>query len=798
MIAPHVSFADRRLHVLVVDDSEEDFATVVQQLRAAGYNVVAERVGDVVAFATALERPWELVLTESKLAGDTLAALTARELDAPCIVVAALADEAVVVEALHAGAADFVAKTRLDQLAVAVERAFAFAAERRKRVHAERELRLSEARYRTGFEVAPEALLTYDYVAMRIVDANPAAVALFGYSYDELRALAVGGLSAPVQSGKPAAEAIREIQQHVLNTAHTGGPFDWTYVTKSGTEVPCEIRMVQLPSADQTHTRLSILDLRPRQRVEELRRKAVELEGDNQRIAEANRLKSEFLANMSHELRTPLNAIIGFAELLHDGHVTTAAPQHHEFLGDILSSGRHLLQLINDLLDLAKVEAGKLELRPEPLDPGRVIRDVVAAQRPAATAKRLQITVDVDAELGTVHVDPARLRQVAWNLIGNAIKFTPEGGAIGVTVARETGDDSRAEFCFAVADTGPGIAAADLTRLFVEFEQLETGLAKRHQGTGLGLALVKRLVEAQGGTVGVTSAPSKGSTFYVTLPCAGRAVAPPARPLPDPVGAPMVLVIEAADGGPVAAALEHAGFAIDVATTGAAALAAARARGYAAIAIASPGRRGEEGPAGVRSDVGSGVPDMSVVQLAAAFRRRPETRDLPLVVVAVVAAELGADALGALDGYAVITSPLDAARLAAALARAGVRPDRPGGVLVVDDDPNALRLMNAALAQHGIQSITRSTGAAGLDAAARLKPAAIVVDLVMPGMDGHEFLEHLRRLPAHARTPVLVWTVKDLDDGERARLRESAQAIAAKADSPLGVVHQIRALLGGA
>ncbi len=319
--------------------------------------------------------------------------------------------------ALHAGAADASSPSVLGstQLAVAVERAGIRATnERRARVHAERELRLSEARYRTGFEVAPEALLTYDYVGMRVVEANRRAVnrgAVRVHARRAVRDQPVGFLSAPVQAGKPVKQAVAELQAHVLETRYTAGPFEWTYRTKSGEDVPCEIRMVHLPTADHTLTRLSILDLRPRRRVEELRRHAAELEGDNRRIAEANRLKSEFLANMSHELRTPLNAIIGFAELLHDGHVSAAAPQHREFLGDILSSGRHLLQLINDILDLAKVEAGKLELRPEQLDAGKVVRDVVTAQRAAAATKRLHVTVDVDTTLGTVHVDPwARLR----------------------------------------------------------------------------------------------------------------------------------------------------------------------------------------------------------------------------------------------------------------------------------------------------------------------------------------------------------------------------------------------------
>ena len=228
----------------------------------------------------------------------------------------------------------------------------------------------------------------------------------------------------------------------------------------------------------------------------------------------ASRVKSQFLANMSHELRTPLNGIIGFAQLMHDGKVGPVSAEHQEYLGDVLTSARHLLALINDILDLAKVESGSLELRPEPVNPGDLIHEVLNVVGGLATRKRIQLESAVDPALGPLMLDPAKLKQVLYNYVSNAIKFTAEDGRVTLRVMADGADAVR----FAVADTGIGIRAEDLPRLFVEFEQIDPGLAKRHEGTGLGLALTKRLVEAQGGRVGVHSTFGRGSVFFAVLP----------------------------------------------------------------------------------------------------------------------------------------------------------------------------------------------------------------------------------------------------------------------------------------
>ena len=241
-----------------------------------------------------------------------------------------------------------------------------------------------------------------------------------------------------------------------------------------------------------------------------------------QSLQEANRMKSEFLANMSHELRTPLNGIIGFSEFLVDGKPGPLNPKQKEYLGDILNSGRHLLQLINDVLDLAKVEAGKMELNPESFTLTQAIEEVCAVAKPMVLKKHMQISVKIAPELGSVTLDQQKFKQVLYNLVSNAIKFTDDGG--GVEISAEPLGMRR--FKLSVKDNGIGIKPEDIQRLFREFEQLESGASRRYEGTGLGLALTRKIVVLQGGVINVESEVGKGSTFSVVLPLTTEAGQP--------------------------------------------------------------------------------------------------------------------------------------------------------------------------------------------------------------------------------------------------------------------------------
>jgi PAS domain S-box-containing protein len=511
---------------------------------------------------------------------------------------------------------------------------------------------------------------------------------------------------------------------------------------------------------------------------EELQRKNDELEEQYGRIQSANRLKSEFLANMSHELRTPLNGIIGFTELLHDEKVGDVSVEQKEFLADILTSSRHLLQLINDILDLSKVEAGKMEFHPEPVSPATVIEEVCDTLRTLAATKRIVVDVDVDTSLEDVVVDPSKLKQVLYNYLSNALKFTPEGGRIVVRVLPEGTDRFRVE----VQDTGIGITAEDVAKLFNEFQQLDASAAKRYAGTGLGLALTKRIVEAQGGEVGVRSVPGEGSTFIAILPreAAGASrpadVAEPPTAAFTPGGAPLVLIVEdnERDRAWIAETLTQAGYAVDTVATGKAALARAREQAYAAIALDLL------------------LPDMPGQKVLAELRAEGPNRATPVVIVSVLADRNRGIGFKVHD---ILGKPLQPATLLESLARANLKPHTPRPILVVDDDPSALKLAERTLEQIGYRSMCRTGGEDGLAAALATPPAAVVLDLVMPVMTGFEFLERFRGTRSGRSTPVIVWTSMELGAADRRRLSASAQAVVEKSRGPEALVDEIRTLV---
>lgn len=593
-------------------------------------------------------------------------------------------------------------------------------------------------------------------------EANDGFLNMLGYSREELFALNWKELTPPEWS-RADDEAVQQLQEH-------GRTATWEkeYFRKDGSRVPILVGVAML---NETDCIAFTLDITERKRLEALRLHSQELESQNSRMAAANRLKSEFLANMSHELRTPLNAIIGFSELLHDGEIAPDSPHHREFLGDILKSGHHLLQLINDVLDLSKVEAGKMDFRPEPTKMDRLVGEVCAVLRSVAAERRVTLRYQVDPLVSDVTLDPARLKQVLYNYASNAIKFTQPGGTVTIR-ARPEGLSS---LCVEVVDDGIGIASKDIGRLFTEFQQLDP----KRPGTGLGLALTKRMVEAQGGHVGVESGLGKGSRFFAVLPKhlpVFVSSLPPSVERPS-VGGVVVLVVDddEKDRAVVAGLLDSVGYAVEIAATGHAAIERCHVKTFDAITLDLL------------------LPDISGLEVLHRLRTDGLNRETPIVVVSVVADD------GVAGGFAVhdyLRKPLHGADLLASLSRAGVLPEASGMVLVVDDDSSSLKLMDVTLRNLGYDVVCSEDGAAALRATRRHRPLAVILDLLMPNMDGFEFLSRFRRVPENRNVPVIVWTVKDLTVSDRKRLNDMAQGVFAKGQGrPAAMLDELKSLL---
>ena len=516
-------------------------------------------------------------------------------------------------------------------------------------------------------------------------------------------------------------------------------------------------------------------DITEQKRLEEqVQRKNEELEEQYRRVQEANRLKSEFLANMSHELRTPLNAIIGFSEMMHDGKAGVMPPQQKEFTGDILTSARHLLQLINDVLDLAKVEAGKMEFHPEPVDLPKLINEVRDVVRTLIARKHIKVSTQIDPGLTGLVLDPGKLKQVLYNYLSNAIKFTHDEGEITVRAVPEDADHFRLE----VRDTGIGIKPGDLGRLFVEFEQLDTSISKKYQGTGLGLALTRRIVEAQGGRVGVNSELAKGSTFYVVLPRktgAGDQEAP-ARPRRAESGAPVVLVVEddPRDRAQIELALSVGGYAVETALSGSQAIALCRERAFAGITLDLL------------------LPDSNGWEVLNAIRAQGPNMATPVIVVSIVVDKAAAAAFTVQD---YLVKPFQAADLIKVLRRNGVSAPPVRCVLIVDDDRPAVAALRQRLDREGYRTLHAASAAAALKFLDTQKPDAAVINVEMAS-GGFELLAQMRLADPTRRMPVIVSTWNKLQGNDLERLHRDSLPVVAKGEhAGEAVVAELRAIL---
>lgn len=570
--------------------------------------------------------------------------------------------------------------------------------------------------------------------------------------------------------------------------------YELTKIRKDGSRFPAVVSVTALRDAQEAIIGYLLIgtDNTARWQAEERRKRAEEaLQQKNIELMDASRLKSEFLANMSHELRTPLNAIIGFSEVLRDGLIGEMTDQQRRFISDIFGSGTHLLSLINDILDLSKVEAGRMTLDLEPMKVSSLAANSLSMLREKAGSHNIRLDIDAPETLGAIQADERKVRQIIYNLLSNAVKFTNEGGCVTLHAGRVTRAEvgrmagpwrgrnfplAQSEFAefleISVTDDGIGVSPEGLEQLFKPFSQIDSGLARKFEGTGLGLAMVKILAELHGGTVAAESAAGEGSRFTVWLPfrvadasiLATLGASP--RPFREPLGdTRTALVVE----GDIKSAhlirmqLEAEGFEVLIAPSAEAGLLLAVQQPLVLITL----------------DIM--LPDMNGWEFLGRIKQLPDLRRIPVVIISIAADRKRGFALGA---AAVMQKPISRLELYEALVDLGMFPRSQGQalrVLVVDDDPKAVEIIAIGMVGLASTVLRAHGGREAIDIARRELPDVIVLDLMMPDVSGFDVVEALKEQPGTTGIPILVVTAKEITAEDRAKLNGSVSSIMEKA-----------------
>jgi PAS domain S-box-containing protein len=651
----------------------------------------------------------------------------------------------------------------LESLATRAARAIATAQFMRdqKTTASELEIQMTERTLELGaanqfldsiIENIPNMIFVKEATGLRFIRLNRAGEDLLGFPRDEL----IGKNDFDFFPAGQAERFISADRETLRNRDLVDIPEETIQTNKKGARI---LHTKKIPILDATGEPAFLLGIS--EDITEAKKTQEALHHAQEEAERANRVKSQFLASMSHELRTPLNAILGFSELLSDdatGRFDEAT--RRRFLDQIHSSGQHLLELINDILDLSKVEAGQMELQLQSVDLGSLIDEAVQTVEPLARIKAIALHAEPGPDVHLI-ADAAKVKQMLLNLLSNAIKFTPNGGSIQI---RGRQVDSWVEI--AVSDTGIGIAAEDLGRLFTEFQQLDAGPGRQQEGTGLGLALTRRFAELHGGQVKVESALGMGSTFTLRLPLEATAIRAPAPLEPPPVtasdpGRPLVLVV---DDNPQAAeilarTMGAGGFRIKVAHTGPEALSMAR----------------ELKPVAITLDIL--LPEVDGWEVLNRLKADEATRNIPVIVVSVVDNPALGRALGAFDYF---VKPVDGKALLSRLSQYAFTnkvKTEPVRVLVVDDEKANLDLLEALLEPAGFAVIRAGGGQEGIDLARSQMPNLILLDLMMPDLTGFDVVEALRAEEATRSIPIMVLTAKALTEEDKRALNGQVAAI---------------------
>jgi PAS domain S-box-containing protein len=643
-------------------------------------------------------------------------------------------------------------------------------------------LQETEERHRKLFDNNPHPTWVYDRETLRFLAVNRAAVTQYGYSTDEFLAMTIKDIRPP--------EDVTSLLDNVAAVEDGHKTLGiWKHLKKDGSALDAEITSYAMTFGGRAAEVVVAVDVTQRKRDEAEKRKFTEklaasnqeLELRNREVERATKLKSKFLASMSHELRTPLNAIVGFSDLLAEGTPGQLNEKQKRFVNHIKQGSAHLLQLINDILDLSKIEAGQLELRSEEFLVRDALPEVLSIVQPLAMAKNIRLEQKLESN-SLLKTDRVRFKQILYNLLSNAVKFTPKGGRVAVECV-DYWDFVRVS----VTDSGIGIQPEDQKVIFDEFRQVEGSIDDTHEGTGLGLAITKRLVEQQGGQISVESEFGKGSRFTFTLLAAEPTsevepvVEPPKGSVPAASGrlTPLVLIVddESSSRELLASYLEPE-YSLVMAKSGVEAIKKAQQLRPDAITldVLMPGSNGFES--------------------LASLRKNPDTANIPVIIVSIVDQKQVGFALGA-DDYLI--KPVRRSALVEAIRRHVPLPaDDDSSILLVDDDPRALELLQETLRSAGYETQGVRSGARALEVLANKAVGAILLDLLMPGMDGFGVIRHVRQEATLKELPILVMTGKTLTAEEAALLSRETQALLQKNGSwQQQLIVEIRRVIAG-
>ncbi len=624
----------------------------------------------------------------------------------------------------------------------------------------------------------------------RFVNINQTALQWLGYTHEEIIGRQFTSIITPASCSV--------FYQNYSQFQERGWVKDLEFdlICKDGKIFPVLLNATAVKSANGTYlySRSSLFDIRDRKQTEaQLRQINEQLSHANAELARATRLKDEFLANMSHELRTPLNAILGMSEGFTEGVFGDINERQEKAIATIERSGKHLLELINDILDLSKIESGKLELQLSDVSVRSLCEASVSFVRQMAFKKNIHLSYQISDYLGTIQVDERRLRQVLINLLSNAIKFTPEAGSVSLQVSF---CPSAPDICFCVTDTGIGIADEDMKKLFQPFIQIDSNLNRQYEGTGLGLALVQRIATLHQGTVSVSSEVGKGSCFTVHIPYHTSDIAPRTQattPLPShclPRENAQILIIE--DSIPAADQISRY-----LNEMGMQAIVYPRGEGAAKeVQRLSPSL--------VILDLQ--LPNLSGWEVLNQIKANPKTTEVPIIIISVMDEYSTGLSQGA---FAYLVKPITRNQLQATLKKLQYpqcsdardlivvpKPDPKSALIMLAEDNQAnINTMSGYLESRGYRLVVAKNGQQAIDIALNQRPDLIVMDIQMPIMDGLETIRCIRNHQQFVNVPIIALTALAMPGDRETCLKAGANEYLSKPVKLKQLVATIQQLL---